>query len=314
MAGRHPHQSTRVAEVAELFRRAVTALDRRTAGGRAAALRESARCLADAFLAARGHGPGTDADRAGLLSSEPIVDHETDRALIDLLRLDPRGDRAGSPELERLEQQYRALLPRYRSALAGETPGYGRALQCLKNAAGQRWIQGAAAGVATAAVLSAAAYQLTEPAYTLEVSGQLFWKSAAGEPFAEERSRKFKVSVDGEPHQYIIMLDESVRLSALRLDPVDSAAVTSVAIRRVGILDGAGQEYAELHDPAAWTCVNCRWLSGAGHGGRLRPDGDDPYVIPPPVDPVEMSGIRLVMSAAAEKSFWEWATRLEKNN
>lgn len=323
MSGKHEHRSTFVPGIPELFRSAVAALDRHVddtprddATGRAAALRESARCLADAFLTARGHVPGNDVERARLLTTHTLVDHATDRVLIDLLRLDPHTDWTGAraQELRQLEQQYRALMPRLRSALVREMPEYGCAAQLLRNAAGKPWLKGAAAGVTAAVVLGTAAYGLTNPAYTLELSGQVFWQSTPGEPFTEQRSRMFSVRVDGQAHEYTIMFEEPIRISSLRLDPVNRVDATSVEIERIRVLDVSGGEHGGFDDPTLWTCVNCRWLSRSGHGGRLKPDNEDPYVIPPPVDPVGVSRIQISMRATAEKSFWEWITRLEKTN
>lgn len=323
MSDKDEHDSAFAPGAPELFRSAVAALGRRVDGirhddvaGRAAALRESARCLVDAFLTTRGHSPETDDERVALLTAQPLVDHAADQALIGLLRLDVRADStAGSAQaLKQLEQQYRALMPHLRSALVAEMPEYGRASQWLGSAVGKPRVKGAAAGIAAAAVLVMAAYNLSDPAYTLELSGQIFWKSRPGEPFAEERSRMFSVSVDGKPHQYTIEFEEPIRISSLRLDPVNRVDVTSVELEQFRVLDASGETVGGFDDTALWTCVNCRWLSRSGHGGRLKPGNDDPYIIAPPVDPIGVSGVRISMRATAEKSFWEWITRLEKTD
>lgn len=314
---------TPASAVPELFRQAVIAMDdargrRRAANaaGRAAVLRESARCLAAAFLAARGHEPSTDAARIEALNVHPVIDVGTDRPLIDLLRLEPDAGRSKERirELTRLEEQYRSLMPRFRAALARELPGYGSPWRRIGHALGRRGVLVSAAAVAAAVVSGAAAFELADPAYRFQVNGQVFWKHGPGAPFTEARSRHFDVNVDGDPHVFTISFDEPVRVGVLRIDPVDSASVTEVELLGVHLLDTAGNNHPAGDDFSHWSCQNCRWLAAPGRGARMKPDNHDPYVIGPPVEPLMVSGIRIEMRARAAKSFWEWATRLDKSH
>ncbi len=310
-----------VSAVSDLFRQAVAALDhargrRRTAdaAGRAAMLQESARCLAAAFLSARGDEPSTHAARIKALSAHPAIDVGTDRPLIELLRIDPGADWTNERirDLMRLEEQYRSLMPRFRAALARQLPEYGSLWRLITQALGRRRVLVAAAAVAAAVVGAGAAFALADPAYRFQVNGQVFWKHDPGAPFAESRSRHFDVSVDGDLHAYTITFDDPVRVGVLRIDPVDSASVTEVELLGVHYLDTAGNAQPAGDDFSHWSCRNCRWLAAQKHGARIKPDNDDPYLIAPAVAPREASAIRIEMRARAGKSFWEWVTRLDK--
>lgn len=306
---------------AVLFREAVVALDRRLNGarrddftGRADSLRRSVLCMVDAFLAARGKPAASDADRSRLAAEHPILDRASDSILLEILSLDTRSQWTAErfTRLRELEGQYRAMLPALRSSLAAELPDHEPVPAYLKRVAG-----GPAGRVATvmAAVVAliAGAYYLTGPAYRLDLGGQVFWKQSPGEPFAEERSRTFDVQVDGRLHEYAIDFETPVQVSVLRLDPVDRMDATAVDVHHIGLLGSDGEELLMIDDYASWSCMNCRWLTGRGDGSRLRPLNDDPYVFGPAIAPLEVAGIVIGMRASADKTIWEWITRLEKS-
>lgn len=307
--------------VPDLFRKAVAALHqagirrrRANAARRAAVLRESARCLGNAFLAARGHEPSSDAARIELLAAHPAIDIENDRPLIELMGIEPESDwtKEHLRELDLLEEQYRRRMPRFRAALAGQLPRYGSLHGLVRRTAGRRWVQAATTALAAVTLAGAVAFQRADPAYVLQVNGQVFWKHDPAEPFNEDRSHFFDVRVDGDLHEYTITFDAPVQIAMLRLDPVDNANVTEIEIHRVRLMDGAGGEPLEYDDLAGWTCVNCRRPAAHEGGNRLNPENHDPYLIAPPVDPRRVDRIHIEMRAAARKTFWEWITRLDK--
>lgn len=315
------HNTTRDSRIHDLARNAVVLLDRRMDWRRresfansASTLQESARCLADAVLAARGHGQTTDAERIRLLVDRPVVGHEADQPLIELLRidLDAEWTQEQASAMWALEKRYRALVPRLRSALVDEIPGYDRVWAHCRRAAGTRWVKGTVAGLAVAVLLSVALYNYSDPGYLLEMNGRVFWKRAAGDPFIEARSRIFTVDVDGKPHDYVVTFAEPVRIASLRLDPVNNVYATEVEIQEIRLRDSGGNILDVYDDLTGWSCRNCRWLTSDKRGVRLVPDNDDPYITSPPIDPVRVSGIRITMRASSKKSFWEWITRLEK--
>lgn len=306
----------------DLFREGVLALDRCADRSRAGAidrhadeLRTSARCMVDAFLAARGQRPETDTDRTARLAAQPALDPAADKILVELLSLDVGAAAAagGGDRLKELEKQYRALLPALRAALAAELPGYQGVWGLFKRLATHpaRWLIPA---IAALAALVVAVHHVTDPSYDLELNGQIFWKGSPSEEFAEERSRPFEVRVDGRVHEYEISFEPPVGIAALRLDPVDRADATEVDLRSIRLLTPGGEAGASFtfDDGERWTCRNCRWL--AGDGSRLRPLNDDPFVSGPGFEPVEAARIIVEMRIAAKKSVWEWLTRLEKSS
>lgn len=304
-----------------LFREAIVALERRFNDarrgdfhGRAEGLRSSVSLMVDAFLAARGRPATSDADRTRLAAELPVLDHASDSVLLEILSLDTRSPWTAErlARLRELESQYRAMLPALRSALAAELPDHEPIPAYLKRVAG-RPARRVAPVMAAVVALIAAAYYLISPAYQLSLGGQVFWKQSPGEPFAEAQSQTFDVQVDGRLHEYAIQFETPVQVSVLRLDPVDRADATAVDIHHIGLLGADGEELLMIDDYASWSCMNCRWLTGADDGSRLRPLNDDPYVLGPAIEPLEVAGIVIGMRASADKTIWEWITRLEKS-
>jgi hypothetical protein len=325
MSGRNENETDQSAagDAAELFRRALQAIERRIETvapeqhrvARVRRLQDSTRLLADSFLAARGWRPEDDEERRALLSEHPLKDEATTRALIDILSLATHTGwtPSRSRDLESLERRYRAALPACRSALRRELPGYESIWALCKRAYENktcRWLTGLAAGVAVAA---AAAYHLSKPQYVFELGGQLFWKHSPGGAFTQGHSRRFTVHVDNAVHHYRIRLPAPVSLAALRLDPVNRVEAREVDILHIQLLGPAG-ERAELvgNGTGSWSCVNCRWLSDDQRAWRLRPDNDDPHIDGPFDVPFAVDEVRLTMRVSARKTFWEWITRLKR--
>lgn len=315
------HNATHDSRIHDLARNAVVLLDRRMDWRRpesfansVSTLQKSVRCLADAVLAARGHGPATDAERIGLLVDQPVVDHETDQPLIELLRfdLDAEWTEERASGMRALEQRYRAALPRFRSALVDEIPGYGRVWTLCRRAASRRWVHGTASGLTVVVLLSVAVYKLSDPNYLLELNGRVFWKSTPGDPFIEDRSTVFAVVVDGNSHDYRVTFEEPVQVASLRIDPVNKMYATEVEIQKIWLRDSGGNILDVYDDLTSWSCRNCRWLSDDERGNRLVPRNDDPFITSPSIGPIQVSGIRITMRASAKKTFWEWVTRLKK--
>lgn len=315
------HTATCDSRIYNLARNAVVLLDRRTDWRRpesfansVSTLQQSARCLADAVLAARGHEQTTDAQRIRRLVDQPVVDHEADQPLTELLRIDLAAEwtEERARAMSALEKRYRALMPRLRSALVDEIPGYGHVWTLCRHVAGRRWVRGTVAGLAAAVLLNVAVYKVSEPSYLLELNGRVFWKSTPGDPFLEERSRGFTVVVDGSSHDYSITFAEPVRIASLRLDPVNKVYATEVEIEQIRLRDSGGNIFDVFDNPTGWSCTNCLWLAEDERRDRLVPDNDDPYITSPPMDPVQVSRIRITMRASAKKTFWEWITRLDK--
>lgn len=312
-------------EACERFRLAVLALERRVddadpgqrAAARAQRLGESARLLAEAFLAARGRRPADHRARLAGLDEKPVIDSTATRLLADALSIGENTDwspgRTG--ELERLEWRYRAMLPDYRSALVREVPDCEDACSLCRRTVASRGFILALAVVALASVALSVAYRLSDPHYAFELSGQLFWKRSPGEPFIEQRSRRFNVQVDNAVHRYTVSLPEPVRVSALRLDPVNKIDATGVEIRGVRLIAQGTDSPVDLTPRlgTSWSCVNCRWVARGEGAWRLRPLNDDPHIIGPPTSPVETTSVEIELRAAAKKTFWEWMSRLEKS-
>lgn len=283
---------------------------------RPALLQCSVRALLDAFLAARGRHASSDRERLQSIVDTPLLGPGPDDTLRRLLTIDTasRSTAADRASLAELERDYRLLLPALRSRLAAELPaqrGPGAVLTDLTTHRGARLI---GAFIVAAGAILATAYQVLEPVYQLDMGAQVFWTGSPEAPFAEPRSKAFTVRTDGVMHHYSVPLDALARVAALRIDPVDSADTTEVEIRSVELLGPSGRPELifSFDDRAAWSCHNCRSLPVADSGFRLRPLNDDPFIVGPPVDPVDVGGIRVAMRAVARKSFFEWLTRLEK--
>lgn len=324
--GEPPTDRPPEAETSELLRQALLALERRIddgdpgrrAAGRADRLRDSASLLADAFDAARGRGTGARGTRRATLSEHPVVDAAATSLLLDLLDLHGRGEwhQERVAELDDLERRYRSTLPAYRSALAREVPGYAGIRGLCRRVAASRALIGVLATSALAAAALAGIYRVLDPHYIFEQGGQIFWSRSPGEPYLQQRSRRFDVRVDGAPHQYTVSFTAPIRISGLRVDPVNSDEVTGVDILAVRLLvaGGGGATDVTPGGETSWSCANCRWVSREPGAWRLRPLNDDPHIEGSPPRPVEATGVEIELRAAAKKTFWEWATRLEKNH
>jgi len=296
-------------DAAALFQQAVEAVERLKPEHRQAKLPESARAVVDAFLAARGRRARDDAERLQLISALPLLDAGSDQVLHRLLAADP-SNVPGDAELHRLELRYRALLPALRAALARELPGYRGAAGVFQDILNSRPVRFLLALLAALVLVSGTLYAVTEPAYRLELGGQLFWKSVEGEPFSEERSRDFAVIVDGTARRYVIELASPVVMHTVRLDPVDSAAPTSIEVRRIRLVtpDGGAKDIP----PGNWSCTNCRWIDTSADHPILKPTGSDPRILVHPDKPTTTRRVEVDMTATARKSFWEWLTRLDR--
>jgi len=325
MSARNENETDQSApgEAAELFRLALQAIERpieivapeRRGVERVRRLQESARLLADSFLAARGWRPTDDEERRALLSEHSLTEEATTRALIDILSLatHPGWTPSRARDLGSLERRYRAALPACRSALKRELTGYEPIWALCKRACGSRtcrWLTGLAAG---AAVAVAAAYHLSKPQYVFDLGGQLFWKHSPGGAFIQGRSRRFTVHVDNAVHHYRIRLPAPVALAALRLDPVNRVEAREIDILHIQLLGPAGEQ-TELVDNGRglWSCVNCRWLSDDQRSWRLQPANDDPHIDGPSAVPFDVDEVRLTMRVSARKTLWEWITRLKR--
>lgn len=322
IAGRE-HADATVSMATNLFRKAVVALDQGAtyslagdAARRADCLHDSVCSMVDAFLAVRGRSVTSDGQRAELMGEHPVLGRVADNTLLEVLSLDKSAawtsDRIST--LADLEKRYRTMLPALRSSLASELPAYQGAIGVLKALVRHPAVKTIPAVAAMLALLLAA-HQVINPAYHLELGGQIFWKQSPGEAFTEQRSRSFDVKVDGRRHKYVIDLDNPVTVSMLRIDPVDKADATHVDIHRVELLGADGQRQDIFHsaDRPSWDCRNCRWLTGNEDALSLQPVNNDPFVVGPAFPPVAVAGVEVEMRARADKSFWQWVTRLEKS-
>lgn len=298
-----------------LFREAILALERGTGAGsgRDEALRHSVRRMVDAFLAARGLRAGSDEERISFITTRPVIDRDSDQVLHRAL-MPGAPTASGRGDAAPLEKAYRALLPALRASLANELPGYRGPWRALAGRARSRHFRLAALLAAMVIAAAAAAYHAADPAYRLRLGGQIYWKPSPAVPFSEARSRRFDVRVDGAVHEYVVRFETPVRVSVLRLDPVDSTDATGVAVRGIRLLgaDGKARAAFDFAGRRDWACHNCRWLDDSS--ARLQPTGDDPYIVGPEFEPVAVASVAIRMRATAEKTFWEWVTRLEKTD
>ncbi|MGA8259638.1 MAG: hypothetical protein WB783_05435 [Arenicellales bacterium] len=314
---------SRSTDATELFRLALLALERpltRTGpdchAARADRLRESAGLLVDAFIAARGGAPGSDRERVPSLNRQPLSNPASVGTLAAILELDTgrEWNPARIDRLDTLEREYRAILPHLRSALLREIPGYEGVLGLCGRATGStvlRWTLGV---VAAASIVLALAYHLARPQYVLNLGGQVFWTGPSSSVFSEDRSKRFVVHVDDQAHRYSVPLGAPAEIGRLRIDPVNRVYATEVDILAIHLADAAGNESPDLSagDDASWSCVNCRWLPRTEQVRRLRPLNDDPHIVGPPLAPFKAVRVDIAIRATARKTFWEWVTRLKK--
>lgn len=80
-------------------------------------------------------------------------------------------------------------------------------------------------------------------------NGQIFWQARDTGPFKAERSEKFKVNHDNNPHTYSVDFASASPLIAIRIDPANAAG--TIRITDIRLIDEAGATLYELKLPKA---------------------------------------------------------------
>jgi len=178
----------------------------------------------------------------------------------------------------------------------------------LKIAAGSMLVT-----IATVVLVALAVFRYLQPATVFEVAGQLFWKTAAENPFSEKMSGHFGVQVDGIERAYVVTLPPASRVAMLRLDPANRATITGITIARLELLDETGNLVAGFNpvDFTGWSCNNCEVIAKDAKGYVVRPLNNDPYLISAEFAPLQVSQVVVRMRAEARKRFWEWLLGLD---